>query len=414
MNREDLIPDINLQKYDYDLPQEKIANFPLDDRSSSKLLCVSKKNEKIEHKVFRELPELLRDDSMLIFNNTKVIAARLPMQKETGGAAELLCVEPYGEIRDPQIAMQNRKRSNWICIVGGKKVHTGKVLHSADGSLHAEITKRFANKAIVSFFWDENTTFADMIEKIGKVPLPPYIKRKPVESDKDRYQTVYADPEGSVAAPTAGLHFTPEVLSDIDSKGIKRLYVTLHVGPGTFKPIDEKDISRHDMHREMISVDKSTIIEIKDHLINNNGKDIICVGTTSVRTIETLYWLGAKIYYGETPDIQNTEFILEQWESYEINAEYGKIGAAESFSALLDYIEMEKLNGIIARTKLFIVPGYDFGVVKGIITNYHMPKSTLILLVAAFLGDDLWKKAYGEALEKDYRFLSYGDSSFLR
>ena len=413
MKRQNMIPKIDLEKYDYDLPQEKIASFPLDDRSSSKLLCVSRKEKEIEHRVFRDLPGLLPDNSLLVFNNTKVIAARLPMLKETGGSAELLCVEPYGEIRDPQIAMQDKKRSRWICIVGGKKINTGKVLHSADESLHAEITERFGNKAVVIFFWDENITFADIIGKAGKVPLPPYIKRKPVESDKVRYQTVYADLEGSVAVPTAGLHFTPDVLKKIDRTGTKRLYVTLHVGPGTFKPIDENDISRHDMHREMISVDKSSIEEIKDHLLKNDGLGIICVGTTSVRTIETLYWLGAKIYNGENPNIQNNEFILEQWESYDLYNKYGKVSSARAFSSLLDYLEKEGLNGIIARTKLFIVPGYDFGVVDGIITNYHMPKSTLILLVAAFLGDDLWKEAYRQALENNYRFLSYGDSSFL-
>lgn len=411
MTKKTIIPDIDLNEYDYPLPQERIADFPLEDRSNSKLLYVNKSN-KISHHVFREIPELLPIDSMLVFNNTKVIAARLLMHKETGGSAELLCVEPAGKNRDPQMAMLDRNISKWLCIVGGKRINEGKVLFSKDNKLRADILERFENKAIVKFCWDDDCSFAEIIDSLGNVPLPPYIKRAPVESDKDRYQTVYANYDGSVAAPTAGLHFTSEVLEQVEDKNIKMANVTLHVGPGTFKPIDSGNINEHDMHREMISIYRSELEKIVDYQNQDNPK-LICVGTTSVRTIETLYWIGAKLLHGIDINIDKNEISLDQWDSYKIISEYGMSDANEAFNELLKFMNKESLEVLIARTKLFIVPGYKFGAVKGMITNYHIPKSTLILLVAAFLGKDLWEKVYTEALKNNYRFLSYGDSSFL-
>ena len=408
-----IIPEINLEKYNYHLPKDKIADYPLADRSKSKLLCVSRKDKTIKHYIFKDLTELLPENSLLIFNDTKVIAARLQMIKETGGAAELLCVEPYGDTCDPQIAMQQKKESYWICIVGGKRIKPGKILHSINGTFHAEIVKRFENKAEVRFFWDTNDTYAEIISKLGSIPLPPYIKRKPVESDKERYQTVYANYDGSVAAPTAGLHFTDDILNQIEAKNIKKVNVTLHIGPGTFKPIDSDNISSHDMHREMISINKHEIESILTYIESQTKTKIIAVGTTSVRTIETIYWLGAKIFFGEPLNFQNGEFILEQWDPYKIVRKHGIPNPKDCLTALLDYIKKQQTTNIIGRTKLFIVPGYHFGIINGIITNYHLPKSTLVLLVAAFIGDDLWEQAYNEALNNDYRFLSYGDSSFL-
>ncbi len=408
-----MIPKIDLEKYNYKLPKDRIADFPLEDRSKSKLLCVNKENGAIIHKVFSDLPGLIPQNSLLIFNNTKVIAARLNMQKDTGGKAELLCIEPSGITRDPQIAMQHRGESNWICIVGGKKINTGRILISENNLLKAEIMDRYDNKALVRFFWETNDPFAYIIERSGCVPLPPYIKREPVESDKERYQTVYANYDGSVAAPTAGLHFTEDIMKEIAAKGISSHNVTLHVGPGTFKPIESTNISSHDMHREMIIVGKKEIQNICGHLKKYEEPRIIAVGTTSVRTIETLYWLGAKLFYGENLDMDDSEIILKQWTSYEITHKYGMPKAIDSYRKLLEFMENEELSSLIARTKLFIVPGYKFGVINGILTNYHLPKSTLILLVAAFLGDDLWRRSYEEALDKKYRFLSYGDSSLL-
>ncbi len=407
------IPEINLEKYVYHLPKVRIADYPLADRSESKLLCVSRKDKTIKHYIFKDLPELLPENSLLIFNDTKVIPARLHMKKETGGSVELLCIEPSGDTWDPQIAMQQKKESHWVCIVGGKKIKPGKMLHSIKGEFHAEIIKRFKNKAEVRFFWDSDDTYAEIIAKLGSIPLPPYIKREPVESDKEYYQTVYANYDGSVAAPTAGLHFTNDILKQIEAKNNQRVNVTLHVGPGTFKPIDSNNISSHNMHREMISINKQEIENILTYLESQANPKVIAIGTTSVRTIETIYWLGARILFGEPVKFHNGEFILEQWEPYEIMQKYGFPNPKNSLSTLLDYIKKNHVTNIIGRTKLFIVPSYHFGIVNGIITNYHLPKSTLILLVAAFLGDNLWKQAYDEALRNDYRFLSYGDSSFL-
>jgi S-adenosylmethionine:tRNA ribosyltransferase-isomerase len=412
LNKE-IIPKIDLDKYNYDLPKNRIANFPLEDRSKSKLLYFNKRTQEIKHKLFSDLPGLIHPRSLLIFNNTKVIAARLNMIKDTGGSAELLCVEPSGNIPDPQIAMSQKKESIWVCIVGGKRIKEGKMLHSADNTLKAEILKRFDNKALVRFFWEIDSTFAQIIETIGNVPLPPYIKRAPEKSDKERYQTVYANYDGSVAAPTAGLHFTDDIIHQIRQKGNTLVNVTLHVGPGTFKPIESQDIADHDMHREMISVEKNEIVRIIDHLETNPNSKIIAIGTTSVRTIETLYWIGIKLHYEETLSTVGNEIILNQWEPYRLMDKYKSIDSISSFRAIVEYLNENKSNRIIARTKLFIMPGYQFGVINGIITNYHLPKSTLILLVASFLKDDIWKSIYQEALKNNYRFLSYGDSSFL-
>jgi S-adenosylmethionine:tRNA ribosyltransferase-isomerase len=408
-----IIPSIELEKYNYDLPKEKIANFPLEDRSKSKLLYFNRRTQEIRHKIFSDLPGLIPPRSLLIFNNTKVIAARLNMLKDTGGSAELLCIEPSGNIRDPQIAMSQKKESIWVCIVGGKRITQGKELHSADHTLKAEILERFDNKAHVRFNWKIDASFAQIIEMIGNVPLPPYIKRDAEESDKLRYQTVYANYDGSVAAPTAGLHFTDDIIHQIRQKGNTLVNVTLHVGPGTFKPIESEDIADHDMHKEMISVEKDEIIRVIEHLKTNPNSRIIAIGTTSVRTIETLYWIGVKLHYQEELNTAGNEILLDQWEPYRLMNEYKLIDAISSFRALLEHLNESALNKIISRTKLFIMPGYQFGVIKGIITNYHLPKSTLILLVASFLKDDNWIDIYQEALNNKYRFLSYGDSSFL-
>jgi S-adenosylmethionine:tRNA ribosyltransferase-isomerase len=407
-----IIPEIDLEKYNYVLPKHRIAEFPLENRCQSKLLCVNKKTGVISHRIFKDIAYLIPNESLIIFNNTKVIPARLNLIKETGGAVELLCVEPSGATRDPQIAMQDRSESKWVCIVGGKKVTIGKVLQSVNKELFAEIIERYENKAIVRFFWKSGESFAEIIEKIGSVPLPPYIKREPVKIDNERYQTCYANYNGSVAAPTAGLHFTKDIINSIANNRNTLANVTLHVGPGTFKPIDSSDIICHDMHNEMIIVQKAEIEKILNYLRSNEKPSVIAVGTTSVRTIETLYWIGT-LYYHDKLIINDGEVFLDQWLPYEIVKESKVLNAVDSFQSLLEFMVLNSIDVLKARTKLFIIPGYDFRVVTGIITNFHMPKSTLILLVAAFLGDELWRESYRVALGSDYRFLSYGDSSFF-
>ncbi len=447
--------DINLEDYNYSLPHEKIALFPLEDRAESKLLLVNRNRQEITHHIFNEISDLLPKNSVIFVNKTKVIAARLLMKKSTGGVVEILCVEPVLPSTDPQIALSAKERCRWKCIIGGKRVNAGTVLTSANEvNLNTKIIEKSGQDAIVEFTWgnilrqaqsysrpqtadgrresitnyelritnedkakiltdngqlttDNGISFADVLEKFGKVPLPPYIKREVENQDKNRYQTVYAESDGSVAAPTAGLHFTDEIINKIKNRGIGIEELTLHVGPGTFKPIDTDKISEHKMHSELIIVTKSLLENLLKSIIEK--KYIIATGTTSLRTLESLYWVGQQILCN-CLIIKNDEFELGQWDAYKLPKD---ISAQESISAIINYLEKNNLNELRGRTELLIIPGYEFKIVNGLITNYHLPKSTLILLVAAFLGKDLWQKTYNEALNNNYRFLSYGDSSLL-
>lgn len=410
-----MIPEISLADYFYELLAEKIAERPPAERGASKLLVADVNSGKIRHEYFRLIAELIPEDALLVMNDTRVIAARLILQKSTGGAAEILCLNPVLPSKNPALALQSSKKCTWQCMIGGRKINDGDVLSRQfnETTLSAEILEKNGGEAVVEFSWTPNElSFASVLEQFGETPLPPYIKRKADDDDAVRYQTVYAMQDGSVAAPTAGLHFTEEILDELEARGVKTENVTLHVGAGTFKPISATEISQHEMHKEQIFVAKSTIANLREQLKRRaeTGKNqVIAVGTTSARTLETLYWLGVKwLVKGG-----NTQF-LEQWEAYFLRSEIENLPTAEeSFAGLLAWLERNDEDILVAETRLCIVPSYRFAVCDGLITNFHQPESTLILLVAAFLGKNLWQKAYSEALANEYRFLSYGDSSFL-
>jgi S-adenosylmethionine:tRNA ribosyltransferase-isomerase len=410
----DYIPKARTEDYDYELPESRIANYPLEQRDRSKLLFADAKSNQISHHAFYDISELLPENSLLVVNNTKVIQARFKMLKPTGGRAELLCVEPIEPSRDPQIVMKTKNSVQWICIVGGRKINEELVLEpeaKGEHNLRARIIERKENEALVEFTWDGELTFSEIVEETGKIPLPPYIKRDVEENDKKSYQTVYAEKEGSIAAPTAGLHFTDEVITKIKTKNIEFSEVVLHVGPGTFKPVESDDISGHNMHSERISVRKEFIEKLVLKLADN--AQIIATGTTSLRTLESMYWIGVMIWNGELNSLDFDSYAPKQWDAYRLEQAIELPEAKLALSAILDLMQKEDKNELVAYTQLLIVPGYTFRVVDCLITNYHLPKSTLILLVAAFVGKEFWKEIYREALDNDYRFLSYGDSSLL-
>lgn len=397
---------ISIQDYTYTLPEERIARYPLPQRDASKLLLY--RNGEISEDIYKNLPAHLPADSLLVFNNTKVVEARLLFQKPTGGVIEIFCLEPHAQYADITTAMLQKGKVLWHCLVGGaSKWKPGQVLKKeitgADSiiTLQARYTEKLPGSFVIELKWEPaHLSFAELLHHAGAVPLPPYIKRAAEESDKERYQTVYAHTDGSVAAPTAGLHFTEQIFADLKSKNIQIEFVTLHVGAGTFKPVKSDTMEGHDMHAEWIDV-SATFIE---QLIESLQKNIIAVGTTSLRTIESLYWLGRK------PERNSGVLTLHQWEPYEMTDK--NITTQEALSQLLSWMKKNKLTRLIAKTQLLIAPGYDFKIVKGLITNFHQPQSTLLLLVAALTGSD-WKKIYDYALEHNFRFLSYGDGSLL-
>lgn len=400
-----MFPNINLNDFDYNLPTDKIANYPLEDRSSSKLSLVNRINGDISHHNFKEITNLLPLDSVLIRNNTKVLPARIFLNKSTGGLIEILLIEPIEPSKDYFINLNSNDNIVWKCLFGGRLKNQKQLFfHNNNIDLVANIIKKLEeNIIIVKFDWKQkNLSFIQVLDEIGKMPLPPYIKREALEIDKERYQTVYAKSLGSIAAPTAGLHFTDSIFSKIKSKNIDIIDITLNVGLGTFNPVKCEDVKEHIMHQELINITIDSIKKLYNSIIQN--KKIICIGTTSVRTIETLFWWALKIKQNKFEN-----FYLNQYESYELKNDLKK----NILEELINYLEKNNINNIIGETQLFIVPGYDFKIVDGIITNFHLPKSTLVMLVAAFLGYSLWRKSYIEALNNDYRFLSYGDSSFL-
>lgn len=393
------------QLYTYDLPDEKIAKYPLPERDASKLLVY--RNHNIEESIFRNVGSFLPDGAMLVFNNTKVIRARLAMHKSTGANIEVFCLEPTLP-SDVQQAFAVTDATEWKCIVGNsKKWKEGQITHNLtidgnDITLCAERLSSADNTSIVRFTWNNNAySFADIIEHAGVTPIPPYLNRETEDIDNTRYQTVYSEHKGSVAAPTAGLHFTNTVLNEIKANGHDLVNLTLHVGAGTFKPIQTADVKDHVMHSEHIVVTKDSILAI----LNNAkaGKKLIAVGTTSVRTLESLYWLGVKHLQKQNIDT------LAQWDAYNLPQD---ISLVDSFSSLVNYLNENDLEEIHSATQIMIVPGYSMRVVDGLITNFHQPHSTLLLLIAAVVGDD-WHRIYDYALSHDFRFLSYGDSSLL-
>ena len=398
---------IRIEEYDYPLPDERIAKFPLAKRDESKLLLY--KDGQVSESIFKHIADYLPAGSLLVYNNTRVIQARLLFQKATGARIEVFCLEP-AEPHDYALIFQQTERCSWICLVGNLKkwkdgLLTKKVtIQGEEVILSAEKKESHGDSHRIEFTWNNpKYTFADLLDAAGVLPIPPYLHRETEKSDLVTYQTVYSKIKGSVAAPTAGLHFTPEVLADVDAHGIGREEVTLHVGAGTFKPVKSETIEGHEMHTEFISVRRSSIERIQQHL----GK-IIAVGTTSVRTLESLYYIGVKL--ASHPDATSEELVVNQWMPYE--AENNRIPAAEALQHILDYLDRHQADKLVTATQIIIAPGYEFKVVRGIITNFHQPKSTLLLLISAFVKGN-WRTIYDYALSHDFRFLSYGDSSLL-
>lgn len=400
------IKHIRIKDFDYPLPDDRIAKFPLPERDHSKLLvyrqgCVSE-----DH--FYHLPAYLPAGALVVCNNTKVIQARLYFRKETGALIEVFLLEPFAPA-DYEQMFQRRGHCEWLCLVGNLKKWKEGTLRLAVtmGGIQVVLTatrlETHATSHRVTFDWDNpQVSWAELLEAVGELPIPPYLNRATEESDKETYQTVYSKIKGSVAAPTAGLHFTERVLADLDAHGLEREELTLHVGAGTFKPVKSEEIAGHTMHTEYISVSRHTL----ERLIAHEG-DAIAVGTTSVRTLESLYYMGVKLM--DNPHLSEEQLHVTQWEPYETHPEATTV---EALQALLDYLERHDLPALHSSTQIIIAPGYTFHLVKMLVTNFHQPQSTLLLLVSAFVHGD-WRKIYDYALDHDFRFLSYGDSSLL-
>ena len=400
------IKHIRIKDFDYPLPDDRIAKFPLPERDHSKLLvyrqgCVSE-----DH--FYHLPAYLPAGALVVCNNTKVIQARLHFRKGTGALIEVFLLEPFAPA-DYEQMFQCSGHCEWLCLVGNLKKWKEGTLRLAVtmGGIQVVLTatrlETHATSHRVAFDWDNpQVSWAELLEAVGELPIPPYLNRATEESDKETYQTVYSKIKGSVAAPTAGLHFTDRVLADLDAHGLEREELTLHVGAGTFKPVKSEEIEGHTMHTEFISVGRRTL----ERLIAHDG-EAIAVGTTSVRTLESLYYMGAKLI--ARPDLSEEQLHVTQWEPYETHPE---VTTVEALRALLDYLDRHDLPALHSSTQIIIVPGYQFHVVKMLVTNFHQPQSTLLLLVSAFVKGD-WRKIYDYALAHDFRFLSYGDSSLI-
>lgn len=398
------VQEIAIAEYDYTLPDERIAKYPLAQRDTSKLLIYKKGI--VSEDIFSTLPQHIPHGSLMIFNNTKVIQARLRFRKETGATVEVFCLEPEVPA-DYQQIFQQTSECVWQCLVGNSNRWKSGTLSQAININGNDVTltvERLTTGAVnnVRFTWDGGFSFAELLEAAGELPIPPYLNRRTEENDKKCYQTVYSKVKGSVAAPTAGLHFTPEVLQALCTAGVDCEEVTLHVGAGTFKPVKSELIAEHEMHEEYIEVR----VELLEKLIAAGGQ-AVAVGTTSVRTLESLYFIGEKVI--ENPTITPDALNVSQWTPYEREHTASTV---EALQALVDYLKREGLAALHTHTQIMIAPGYTFRIVKAIVTNFHQPKSTLLLLVSAFVNGD-WKKIYDYALAHDFRFLSYGDSSLL-
>jgi S-adenosylmethionine:tRNA ribosyltransferase-isomerase len=408
MNIESNVAPISMEQFNYELPDARIAKYPLEQRDASKLL--QWKAGTISDHAFANLPKLLPANSLLVFNNTKVIRARLYFRKETGALIEIFVLDPHTPA-DYALNFQQTDQCSWNCIVGNLKKWKSGVLktevHIGDTVLEmsAENVAESGSGRLIRFGWNNAAyTFAQVLEAAGRMPIPPYLNRDTEASDETRYQTVYSKVKGSVAAPTAGLHFTPQVFSDLELAGIKTAELTLHVGAGTFQPVKSATIDGHEMHTEHLIVDRSFI----EKLVAHQGP-VIAVGTTSIRTLESLFWLGNQLI--NEAHLKSGILKVDQWEPYRTSKVHSR---HEAFEALLKSMEQNGLQQIHADTQIIIVPGYPFKVIDGMVTNFHQPQSTLLLLISAFLGTD-WKRVYDHALENGYRFLSYGDSNlYLR
>ena len=400
---------IRISEFNYPLPDERIAKFPLPVRDQSKLLLY--RHGEVTEDIFTSLPDYLPANSLMIFNNTKVIQARLHFHKETGALIEVFCLEPI-QPNDYALNFQQTEHAAWLCMIGNLKKWK-------EGALKREITVKGKPLTLtaergachgtghwVDFRWNNpEITFADILEVFGELPIPPYLNRETQESDKETYQTVYSKIKGSVAAPTAGLHFTPRVLDALREKGVALEELTLHVGAGTFKPVKSEEIEGHEMHTEYISVNRSTL----EKLVAHEGK-AIAVGTTSVRTLESLYHIGVTLLHN--PNATEEDLHVKQWQPYETALETAATPAVDALQAIIAYLDRHHMETLHSSTQIIIAPGYEYRIVKAMVTNFHQSQSTLLLLVSAFLHGD-WRKIYDYALAHDFRFLSYGDSSLL-
>lgn len=402
------LKNIRIEDYDYPLPDERIAKFPCAERDHSKLLSLV--GDDIAEHHFYDLPDLLPKETLLVFNDTKVIHARLFFQKETGAVIEVFCLEPHGMAVSQ--SFEQRERCTWICFIGNnKKWKSGALtlqfsILNSQFSIHATRREAVGNAWIVDFEWTGGMSFAEVIEAAGVIPLPPYLNRQAEESDATRYQTVYAHHDGSVAAPTAGLHFTPKVFEELKKRQIETEYITLHVGAGTFKPVSTDTIGEHEMHVEPVHVTADNL----RHIIAHQGKPLIAVGTTTVRTLESLYWFGIQLQ--TNPELNHMH--IHQWDPYTIVGPGRAMSATDAYRNILCWMEQHGIDYLDGETQLMIAPGYHYRVIDGLVTNFHQPKSTLLLLVSALIGDR-WRDCYRFALDHGFRFLSYGDSClFLR
>ena len=400
---------IRISEFNYPLPDERIAKFPLPVRDQSKLLLY--RHGEVTEDIFTSLPDYLPANSLMIFNNTKVIQARLHFHKETGALIEVFCLEPI-QPNDYALNFQQTEHAAWLCMIGNLKKWK-------EGALKREVTVKGKPLTLtaergachgtshwVDFRWNNpEITFADILEVFGELPIPPHLNRETQESDKETYQTVYSKIKGSVAAPTAGLHFTPRVLDALREKGVALEELTLHVGAGTFKPVKSEEIEGHEMHTEYISVNRSTL----EKLVAHEGK-AIAVGTTSVRTLESLYHIGVTLLHN--PNATEEDLHVKQWQPYETALETAATPAVDALQAIIAYLDRHHMETLHSSTQIIIAPGYEYRIVKAMVTNFHQPQSTLLLLVSAFLHGD-WRKIYDYALAHDLRFLSYGDSSLL-
>ena len=396
---------IGIDQFDYKLPDERIAKYPLKERDNSKLLIFNKKQ--LSHDSFKNIAAHLPCDSLIVFNNTRVISARLFFQKPSGAQIEIFCLEP-NDPKDFGLAFSSLKKCQWNCLVGNlKKWKSGQIFMTLEKEnttieVRASLIEKLDTYNVVKFEWDNECSFGEIMDIAGRIPIPPYLNRESEENDKTTYQTIYSSIKGSVAAPTAGLHFTEKVLKYLSDKNIKQDEITLHVGAGTFKPISSDTIQDHVMHNEFFTVSLSTI----KNLIEKLGA-ITAVGTTTVRTLESLYFIGVQILRGKTP--ANHHFIIDQWEPYAMEA---TIEPIDALNAIQQYLVSQNRTTLSASTSIIIIPGYKHKLINYLVTNFHQPRSTLLLLLASFVGEE-WKTMYDIALKNDYRFLSYGDSCLI-
>ncbi|HEY2727886.1 MAG TPA: S-adenosylmethionine:tRNA ribosyltransferase-isomerase [Parafilimonas sp.] len=403
-----------IEDFNYYLPDEKVAKYPLQKRDESKLLLF--KNRNISGDIYLNLDRYLPENSLIIFNNTKVVEARLLFKKKSGTTIEIFCLEPADDYADITTAMLQTKKVLWKCLIGNVKKWKDEILvknillNQKEIELSAKKINKQQDYFIVEFFWNDDTiNFAEVLHVAGIIPLPPYLHRDAEEDDTVRYQTIYAKSKGSVAAPTAGLHFTDAIFKKLSAKNIKKDFVTLHVGAGTFKPVKTETIQQHEMHEEFFEV----TIELIEKILNNIDEKIITVGTTTLRTLESLYWMGIKIRNLKSEirkQISIEDISIKQWDAYELDAH--EISVEESLQSLIKWMNANHLSKLITKTQIIIAPPYKLKIANALITNFHQPKSTLLLLVAAIINDD-WKKVYDYALKNNFRFLSYGDGCLL-